>query len=135
MHRPDLPHDSLQRDELSAAPALTLDTPALITTRGGVVTVSSEAEGLPVAVYATDGRMYGSATVSNGQATVGTSLTDGSVAIVKLGQKTVKVVMRDEAARSAGRQISLNGADEMEVNTYDQCSPPFHVCAYRFVMA
>ena len=86
--------ETTQENTQSAAPALTLDTPALITARGGVVTVSCEAEGLPVAVYATDGRMCGSATVSNGQAAVSTSLTDGSVAIVKLGQKTVKVVMR-----------------------------------------
>ena len=86
--------ETTQENTQSAAPALTLDTPALITARGGIVTVSSEAEGLPVAVYSTDGRMYGSATVSNGQAAVSTSLTDGSVAIVKLGQKTVKVVMR-----------------------------------------
>ena len=86
--------ETTQENTQSAAPALTLDTPALITARGGIVTVSSEAEGLPVAVYATDGRMYGSATVSNGQATVSTSLTDGSVAIVKLGQQAVKVVMR-----------------------------------------
>ena len=40
----------------SSVQSLPLDTPALITARGGVITVNSEAEGLPVAVYTIDGK-------------------------------------------------------------------------------
>ena len=80
--------------EESSIQSLPLDTPALITARGGVITVSSEAEGLPIAVYTLDGKLSGSATIKNGQATVNTSLTDGEAVIVKIGQKAVKVMMR-----------------------------------------
>ena len=60
---------------------------------GKKLTVSCETEGLPVAVYTIDGKLYGSATINNSQATVNTSLTDGEMVIVKIGQKAVKVVM------------------------------------------
>jgi len=68
--------------------------PALVTSHGGTIAVQSEADGLPVAVYAADGQLYGSSIVSNGQATVSTNLQPGSIAIVKIGDKTVKVVVR-----------------------------------------
>lgn len=70
--------------EESSVQSLPLDTPALITARGGVITVNSEAEGLPVAVYTIDGK----------PGTVITSLTNGKAVIVKIGQKAVKVVMK-----------------------------------------
>ncbi len=72
----------------------TFDTPSLITAHGGVITVRSEVDGLPVAVYTIDGKLTGSATVSNGQAMVRTPLTDGEVTIVRIGEKAVKVVMK-----------------------------------------
>ncbi len=80
--------------EQSALPSVTIDNPALITARGGIITVSTEANGLPISVYTTDGKQSGSATVSNGQATIPTNLPSGSIAIIKLGQQAVKVVMR-----------------------------------------
>ena len=51
-------------------------------------------EGLPIAVYSTDGQLHGSSIVSNGQTTVSTNLQAGSIAIVKIGDKAVKVVVR-----------------------------------------
>ena len=80
--------------EDSSVQSLSNDTPALITARGGVITVSTEADGLSVAVYTIDGKLSGSATVNNGQATVPTTLSDGEVVIVKIGEKSVKVMMR-----------------------------------------
>ena len=68
--------------------------PALVTSHGGTIAVQSEADGLPVAVYSVDGQLCGSSIVSNGQATVSTNLQPGCIAIVKIGDKAVKVVVR-----------------------------------------
>ena len=70
------------------------EAPALITTKRGVITVQSEANGQPIAVYGVGGQLLGSSVVSNGQATVSTSLAAGSVAIVKIGDKAAKVVVK-----------------------------------------
>jgi hypothetical protein len=78
----------------SATRTLTREMPALVTSHRGTITVQTETNGLPVAVYAADGQLYGSSVVSNGQATVSTNLQAGSIAIVKIGDKAVKVVVR-----------------------------------------
>ena len=78
----------------SAVRTLTREVPALITSHRGTITVQSVTNGLPIAVYAADGQLYGSSVVSNGQATVSTNLLTGSIAIVKIGDKAVKVVVR-----------------------------------------
>ena len=80
--------------EESALSSLTFDTPAMITACGGIVTVSTETDGLPVSVYTIDGQLTGSATVSNGQVTISTTLRDGNIGIVKIGDKAVKVLFR-----------------------------------------
>ena len=72
----------------------TREVPALVTSHRGTIVVQSEANGLPVAVYATDGQIHGSSIVRNGQATVNTHLQAGSIAIVKIGDKAVKVVVK-----------------------------------------
>ena len=78
----------------TSAKAITESIPALISANGGNITVKSEADGQNVAVYAIDGHLLGSATVKNGQATIPTSLQNGSVAVVKVGNKSVKVLIR-----------------------------------------
>ena len=45
-------------------------------------------------VYSIDGVQVGSATSRNGVASINTTLTKDSVAIVKIGNKSVKVIMR-----------------------------------------
>ena len=67
---------------------------ALVTSHRGTIAVQSEANGMPVAVYATDGQLHGSSIVSNGHATISTNLQAGSIAIVKIGDKAVKVVVK-----------------------------------------
>ena len=47
-----------------------------------------------VNVYNTSGNQLGSAVSQNGTATVHTFLQPGSVAIIKIGQKSLKVVIR-----------------------------------------
>ncbi len=80
--------------ETTSVRTVKCEMPALITSHRGTITVQTETNGLPVAVYAADGQLYGSSVVSNGQATVSTNLQAGSIAIVKIGNKAVKVVVR-----------------------------------------
>jgi hypothetical protein len=68
--------------------------PVLISANNGLITVKGELDGEPVAVYTAEGKLMGSGTMSGGLATISTTLGAGTVAIVKIGQKAVKVVMR-----------------------------------------
>lgn len=53
-----------------------------------------EADGQEVNVYTVDGLSFGSATVKNGEAMISTSIQSGDIAVVKVGNKSVKVLMR-----------------------------------------
>ena len=80
--------------EGTSVQAVKESVPVLISTHNGLITVKGELDGEPVAVYTADGKLLGSDSISGGQATISTSLNTGSVAIVKIGQRAVKVVMR-----------------------------------------
>lgn len=80
--------------ETTSVRTVKCEVPALVNCHRGTITVQTEANGLPVAVYAADGQLYGSSVVSNGQATVSTNLLTGSIAIMKIGDKAVKVMVR-----------------------------------------
>ena len=81
-------------DDPTSAKAMQIDTPVLISAHNGLITVKGELDGQPVAVYSAEGKLLGSDSISGGQATISTSLNAGSVAIVKIGQRAVKVVIR-----------------------------------------
>ena len=66
----------------------------LIQSEAGVLSVQGVDDGTQVSVYSMNGTQAGSAVSQNGQATIATNLQAGSVAIVKIGQKSVKVVMK-----------------------------------------
>ena len=66
----------------------------LIQSEGGSIKVQGVDEGTQVNVYGINGTQAGSAISQNGQAVVATNLQAGSVAIVKIGQKSIKVVMK-----------------------------------------
>ncbi len=68
--------------------------PVLVKSRGGVITVEGVGNNTSVSVYTTDGVLVGSATAVDHTATISTSLTPGTVAIVDLAKKAVKVVVR-----------------------------------------
>ena len=68
--------------------------PVLIQSQGGTITIQGVAEGTPIAVYGIDGKKYGSAIVEKGSTSVATSLQPGSVAIVKIGEESVKVLVK-----------------------------------------
>ena len=65
----------------------------LVTSANGAVTVSCSLEGESVAAYTTDGTAIGTAVIVNGSATIQSGLSKGSIAIVKIGNKSVKVVV------------------------------------------
>ena len=68
--------------------------PVLIQTEGSTITVQGAENGTPIYVYATDGMQQATAIAVGGGATLNTSLQPGSVAIVKIGERTVKVLMK-----------------------------------------
>lgn len=66
----------------------------LIQSNGNVLTISGADEGEEISVYNTAGKKVGSAKADIDTTSVHTSLQSGSIAIVKIGQKTVKVMMK-----------------------------------------
>ena len=78
----------------TAVRELTRDAPLLIQSHDGVITIQGADDGQQVRVYGIDGTQAGAAFSNNGQATVGTNLKVGSVAIIKIGDRSVKVVVK-----------------------------------------
>ena len=66
----------------------------LIQSENGKITVNGADDGTNVSVYGTNGVLSGTAISNNGNAVVNTHLQMGSVAIVKIGEKSVKVIIR-----------------------------------------
>ena len=66
----------------------------LIQSEGGNIKVQGIDEGTQVNVYSTNGTQAGSAISQSGAAIINTNLQPGSIAIVKIGQKSVKVVVK-----------------------------------------
>ena len=66
----------------------------LIQSNGGQLNIQGINDGTLVSVYRVNGTQAGSAVSSNGSAVVGTNLQPGSIAIVKIGEKSVKVVVK-----------------------------------------
>ena len=66
----------------------------LMQSEAGVLSIQGVDDGTPVSVYTVNGTEAGSAVSNGGQAQVNTNLQPGTVAIVKIGEKSVKVVMK-----------------------------------------
>ena len=66
----------------------------LIQSEGGSIKVQGVDDGMQINVYGINGTQAGSAVSQAGAATINTNLQPGSIAIVKIGQKSVKVVMK-----------------------------------------
>ena len=78
----------------SSAKAVAESIPMLISAKEGIITVKSEQEGQAVAVYSTDGKVLGSATIKGGQASISINLNSGCGAVVKVANKAVKILMQ-----------------------------------------
>ena len=68
--------------------------PVLIQSEGGVISVNGVNSGTEVRVYSVNGIMAGSAAATDNSAQINTNLLPGSIAIVKIGEKSVKIVMK-----------------------------------------
>ena len=68
--------------------------PVLIQSENRKVFVSGATDGTPITVYGTDGKKTGFAISRSGMAEVGVNLPLGSIAIVKIGEKAVKVLVK-----------------------------------------
>ena len=68
--------------------------PVLITSNGGLLTLTGVPVGTPITVYNLSGQNVGSATATAGTTQVITTLSSGAVAIVKIGSKSVKVMVK-----------------------------------------
>lgn len=68
--------------------------PVLIQSKDGEIWVTGAPEGVHIHVFNTSGQMVGSAQVTAADTTVSTTLQDGEVGILKIGEKTVKIRMK-----------------------------------------
>ena len=75
---------------IAQVPALAV----LIQTEGGNIRVEGAEDGTLISVYGINGTQMGSAVSENGTANIGTSLQAGNIAIVKVGEKSVKVLVK-----------------------------------------
>ena len=57
------------------------------------MSINCALDGESVEVYTTGGALVGTTTIANGNATIQTALSKGSIAIVKIGDKSVKVIV------------------------------------------
>lgn len=68
--------------------------PVLIQTQGGTFTIQEATEGTTISIYDIDGKEYGTTIAGKGRTTINTSLRPGSTAIVMIGEKAVKVLVK-----------------------------------------
>ena len=68
--------------------------PALLKTDNGFITVEGIDDRTDIAVYTVSGQEVGSTKANGTQASLATNIKKGEVAIIKIGEKSVKVVMQ-----------------------------------------
>ena len=68
--------------------------PLLIQTNNGSINIQGADDGERINVYSTNGMQQGSGTSRNNTATINTHLQSGDIAIIKIGSRAVKVVMK-----------------------------------------
>ena len=66
----------------------------LIQSENGQISVTGLDDGTKISVYEVNGMQVGTGISNNGQAVINTHLPSGSIAIVKIGEKSVKVTMK-----------------------------------------
>lgn len=79
---------------IEMVPAMEAPVPVLIQNNGGMLTVQGAQDGTPVSVYTIAGTEAGSAVSQNSRATISTSMQQGDIAIIKIGERSIKVVLK-----------------------------------------
>lgn len=82
--------EGLESSSIAQVPAKAV----MIQSSNGVITVSGVVSGTNIAVYAVDGHMESSAKACDSQTSLVTNIRKGEVAIIKIGEKAVKVYMQ-----------------------------------------
>ena len=65
----------------------------LVTSNNGTINICCSLEGENVAVYTSDAMYIGSTTIENGCATIRSGLSKGNIAIIKIAEKSIKVII------------------------------------------
>lgn len=68
--------------------------PVLVKTDNGFITVEGVDDRTNVSIYTMDGKQIGSTISQNNMATIATSIQPGSIAILKIGERSVKVIIK-----------------------------------------
>ena len=68
--------------------------PVLIQSQGGIISIQGAPEGTQIDIFSIDGKKEGSAIAVGGGTTISTSLKPSSIAVVKIGEKAVKVAIK-----------------------------------------
>lgn len=66
----------------------------MIQNNGGILTIQGAEENTPISIYELNGTLAGTGTCRNGIATINTRLKPGSMAVVKIGEKSVKIIVK-----------------------------------------
>ena len=69
-------------------------TPVLIQNNGGTLTIQGVADGTLISVYATAGIQAGTTVSQNSHATISTSMQQGDIAIIKIGERNIKFLLK-----------------------------------------
>ena len=83
-------------------------TPVLIQTQGNTITVQGAEAGTEIILYGVNGVKLDSVVVTTGTASLNASGLSGSVAIVKIGDKTVKVLENTDKRHQQSQQKHLH---------------------------
>ena len=65
----------------------------LVTSNNGTINISCSLEGENVAVYSSNAMYIGSTTIENGCASIQSGLSKGDIAIIKIAEKSIKVIL------------------------------------------
>lgn len=66
----------------------------MIQNDGGTLTIQGVNDGLPIWVYEANGKLAGMGISRNGKAAVDTDLQIGAIAVIKIGERSIKLVIR-----------------------------------------
>jgi hypothetical protein len=64
-----------------------------VTSNNGTINISCALEGEVVELYTSDAMYIGSTTIENGTATIESGLSKGDIAIIKIAEKSIKVIL------------------------------------------
>ena len=73
-----------------------IDIPAkavLVTSNNGTINITCSLKGESVELYTSDAMFIESTTIENGCATIESGLSKGDIAIVKIGEKSIKIII------------------------------------------